>query len=95
MATRSSILGNISLEDPQGQRSLAGCSPWGHKESDMTERLHTHTHTHTHTHSLGSAQGSPLQRGLSYWFSPPVIHSDNALYFFFLTQLTVRRSLFR
>ena len=20
-----------------GQRSLAGCSPWGHKESDMTE----------------------------------------------------------
>ena len=35
------------LEDPQGQRSLAGCSPWGHKESDMTERLHTHTHTHT------------------------------------------------
>ena len=23
----------------QGQRSLAGYSPWGHKESDMTERL--------------------------------------------------------
>ena len=23
---------------------------WGHKESDMTERLSTHTHTHTHTH---------------------------------------------
>ena len=22
-----------------GQRSLAGCSTWGHKESDMTERL--------------------------------------------------------
>ena len=22
-----------------GQRSLAGCSPWGRKESDMTERL--------------------------------------------------------
>ena len=30
-----------------GQRSLAGYSPWGHKESDMTEQL-THTHTHTH-----------------------------------------------
>ena len=26
-----------------------GYSPWGHKESDTTERL-THTHTHTHTH---------------------------------------------
>ena len=22
-----------------GQRILVGCSPWGHKESDMTERL--------------------------------------------------------
>ena len=22
-----------------GQRRLAGCSPWGHKESDMTEQL--------------------------------------------------------
>ena len=25
------------LENPHGQRSLAGCSPWGHKESDMPE----------------------------------------------------------
>ena len=25
-----------------GQRSLAGYSPWGHKESDMTERLILH-----------------------------------------------------
>ena len=25
-----------------GQRSLIGYSPWGHKESDMTERLHFH-----------------------------------------------------
>ena len=23
-----------------GQRSLVGCSPWGHKESDTTEHLH-------------------------------------------------------
>ena len=48
-----------------GQRSLARYSPWGHKESDMTEGLstdtdtdtdtdtqtHRHTHTHTHTHT--------------------------------------------
>ena len=26
------------LEDPHGQRSLAGCSPWGRKELDTTER---------------------------------------------------------
>ena len=25
------------------QRSLMGCSPWGHKESEMTEHTHTHT----------------------------------------------------
>ena len=31
-----------------GQRSLAGYSLWGHKESDMAECTHTHTHTHTH-----------------------------------------------
>ena len=24
------------------RRSLVGCSPWGHEESDMTERLHFH-----------------------------------------------------
>ena len=30
-----------------------GCSPWGHKELDTTERLtHTYTHTHTHTHTV-------------------------------------------
>ena len=40
-----------------GQRSLEGYSPWGFKDSDMTEwacacaRTHTRTHTHTHTHS--------------------------------------------
>ena len=31
--------------ESHGQRSLAGYSPWGHKESDMTEataRMHTH-----------------------------------------------------
>ena len=38
MATYSSIpAGNV-----HGQRSLAGFSPWGHKKSDMTERVHTH-----------------------------------------------------
>ena len=30
------------LENPHGQRSLVGCSPWGHKEMDTTERLSTH-----------------------------------------------------
>ena len=29
------------LKNPHGQRSLAGYSPWGHKELDMTEQLST------------------------------------------------------
>ena len=28
------------MENPHGQRSLAGYSPWGRKESDTTEQLH-------------------------------------------------------
>ena len=32
------------LENPYEQRSLAGYSPWGPKESDMTERLSTAQH---------------------------------------------------
>ena len=30
------------LQNPHGQRNLVGCSPWGHKESDTTERLSTY-----------------------------------------------------
>ena len=29
------------LENPHGQKRLVGYSPWGHEESDMTERLST------------------------------------------------------
>ena len=36
MATHSSIL---AWEKSHGPRSLAGYSPWGHKELDMTEWL--------------------------------------------------------
>ena len=28
-------------EESHGQRSLAGCSPWGHKESNVTEYAHS------------------------------------------------------
>ena len=27
------------MENPIDKRNLVGCSPWGHKESDMTEQL--------------------------------------------------------
>ena len=42
MAPHSSIL----AWEIHGQRSLVGCSPWGHKESDMTKRLHRYARTH-------------------------------------------------
>ena len=40
-----------------GQRSLVGYSPWGRKESDMTERLHFHFSLSC----IGEANGNPLQ----------------------------------
>ena len=33
------------LENPRGQRSLVGCSPWGGKESGTTERPRSHAYT--------------------------------------------------
>ena len=44
------------------QRSLAGYSPWGHKELDATEHTHTHTHTKKTTH-LKSLDLAPLPEG--------------------------------
>ena len=38
-----------------GQKSLVGCSPWGRKESDTTERLHFHFH------ALEKEMATPLQ----------------------------------
>ena len=40
-----------------GQRSLVGCSPWGHEESDTTERLHFHFSLSC----IGNGNGNPLQ----------------------------------
>ena len=48
MATYYSILVGKSHR----QRSLAGYSPWGRKELDMTEWLNTHTHTYIWKHRL-------------------------------------------
>ena len=40
-----------------GRRSLVGCSPWGCKESDMTEWLHFHFSLSC----MGEGNGNPLQ----------------------------------
>ena len=38
-----------TLGDGEGQRSLACCSPWGLKESDMTEQLNNNTFIARHS----------------------------------------------
>ena len=40
-----------------GPRSLVGCSPWGHSDSDRTERLHFHFSPSC----IGEGNGNPLQ----------------------------------
>ena len=34
------------------QRYLAGYSPWGREDSDITKHTQTHTHTHTHDSAI-------------------------------------------
>ena len=41
-----------------GRRSLVGCSPWGHEESNTTERLDFHFSLSC----IGGGNGNPLQR---------------------------------
>ena len=55
--------------ESHGQGSLAGYSPWGCKESDMTERL-IHTHTHTHSYSIYSYY--KILHIFSVWYNIPL-----------------------
>ena len=51
---RSSGGGNgnpLQHSESHQQRSLVGYSPWGHKESDMTEHEHTCTYHYNGHHS--------------------------------------------
>ena len=43
-------------EKSHGWRSLVGCSPWGHEESDTIERLHFHFSLSC----FGEGKGNPL-----------------------------------
>ena len=53
MAPHSSTLAGKS----HGQRSLVGCSPWGHEVLDTTEQLHFHFSLSC----IGEGNGNPLQ----------------------------------
>ena len=65
-------------------RSLAGCSPWGHKELDTTECMCVHVRTHTHLHTTFSCiltwqKGEREDRLLSGVFSYSLIHGYSIL----------------
>ena len=56
-----------------GQRSLVGYSPWGCKESDTTERLHSLTHPpFSQSGALASNLHSWGGAGSNMWSSPKV-----------------------
>ena len=61
-----------------GWGSLVGCSPWGRKESDTTERLHFHFHAlekEMATHSSVPAWRIPEPGGLPSMGSHKVRHN--------------------
>ena len=59
----ASLLQYSCLENSR-QKSLVGCSPWGRKEPDTTERQSTHTYDNC-MHCLTSCHGLPS----GTWFS--------------------------
>ena len=51
------------LENPHGQRSLAGCSPWSCKESDTTEQL---SRVQYDAYQLNYGLGGKVENKLKY-----------------------------
>ena len=69
------------LENPRGQRSLAGYSSWDCKESDMTERLSTAQTVVT--------DGPPKQRSVSLGMVSKPVFFKNILFVCIFIYLTV------
>ena len=82
------------LGEVHGQRSLAGYSSWGRRESDTTEQLiHTHTHTVTHTVMQTTAGGLPTGHNCAVQEvrEPPAPHAElkGAVHLFHPREFTV------
>ena len=52
------------LENPRGQRSLVGYSPWGCKESDMIKTKHTHTQKSHFSFSIKKKKNQKTSKGV-------------------------------
>ena len=63
--------------ESHGQRSLAGCSPWGRKERDMTEQLTAKATIICASDVIDSCVSVwwKCQIMVSYSASPPTLHS--------------------
>ena len=66
LAIHSSIPG---WRKSHGQKGLAGYSPWGCKESDMTKDRHTHTF-----HWINGCVSTPWRTRHSWLTSPPSVY---------------------
>ena len=64
----------------RGQRCLTGYSPWGGKESDMTEHVGTHVRARTHTHTLSTCPTPASIPFSRYLLSPVLIFDPICLY---------------
>ena len=53
--------------DGEGQRSLACCCPWDHKESDMTEQLNNN-HNETYICSVSSIEYRKLSKFVFFFY---------------------------
>ena len=73
------------LENPQGQRSLVGYSPWGGKESDATERLSRVQHSTCIYHTWFVVR-STCERSMG-WFQFFTTESKTALIIFVYSNL--------
>jgi len=70
-----------------GQRSMVDYSPWGCKESDMTDHTHTHTHTHTYIHIYTDTHPEFRRLGIFIFHKPvrePVVINFQSLLFGFI-----------
>ena len=62
------------LENSHRQRSLAGYSPWGQKESDMTERLSTAQHSTAQCKCCANCRKPSILSGTLWNFGGSVFH---------------------
>ena len=73
------------LENPHGQRTLAGYSLWGRKELDMTDRLTTQTHNVIEFSLRLSLDSHSFKNTWFIWFLTAIFKTKFVVILFFLS----------